>query len=131
MDNAFVDRADIKQYIGMPSECTIYKIFHHCIQELVHSKIISGAEGEVVLSYDQLKLERGTNSTLCEEFTNSKALLQIVQKSNSLSGRTLRKLPFLAIALYGPSIPIDIKQYLICLEKAVDKQMEDNKYFNV
>ncbi|XP_046842110.1 pachytene checkpoint protein 2 homolog [Xenia sp. Carnegie-2017] len=35
IDVAFVDRADIKQYIGLPSAKAIYKIYHSCIKELV------------------------------------------------------------------------------------------------
>ncbi|XP_046843692.1 pachytene checkpoint protein 2 homolog [Xenia sp. Carnegie-2017] len=35
IDVAFVDRADIKQYIGPPSAKAIYKIYHSCIKELV------------------------------------------------------------------------------------------------
>ena len=42
IDLAFVDRADIKQYIGPPSPDAIYQIYHSCIDELVkvgHSDI--------------------------------------------------------------------------------------------
>lgn len=35
IDIAFVDRADIKQYLGYPSEVAIYKIYHSCLQELM------------------------------------------------------------------------------------------------
>ncbi len=35
IDLAFVDRADIKQYIGPPSPAAIYKIYHSCILELM------------------------------------------------------------------------------------------------
>ena len=35
IDLAFVDRADIKQYIGPPSPQAIYKIYHTCIDELI------------------------------------------------------------------------------------------------
>lgn len=34
IDLAFVDRADIKQYIGPPPESGIYKILKSCILEL-------------------------------------------------------------------------------------------------
>lgn len=152
MDNAFVDRADIKQYIGLPSQCTTYKIFLTCIHELYISNIIhnnneeSRKQGsaeeqrqveEAILSYDQLKAK--TLKEIEEEgeaakkaWNNANTLLQIVQKSCTLSGRTLRKLPFLAIALFAQSaIPMSIEDYLCCLESAVNKQLEDNEYFNV
>ena len=34
IDLAFVDRADIKQYIGLPSKSAIYQIYLSCIKEL-------------------------------------------------------------------------------------------------
>lgn len=35
IDLAFVDRADIKQYIGPPSEQGIYNIYLSCLEELM------------------------------------------------------------------------------------------------
>lgn len=35
IDLAFVDRADIKQYINLPSPVAIYEIYRTCINELV------------------------------------------------------------------------------------------------
>uniref|UniRef100_H2LVI2 Pachytene checkpoint protein 2 homolog n=1 Tax=Oryzias latipes TaxID=8090 RepID=H2LVI2_ORYLA len=40
IDLAFVDRADIKQYIGPPSEKGIYNIFLSCLEELMKCQII-------------------------------------------------------------------------------------------
>ena len=40
IDLAFVDRADIKQYIGLPSPAAIYKIYMSCITELMKKGII-------------------------------------------------------------------------------------------
>lgn len=34
VDDAFLDRADIKQYVGPPSDVAIYKILYSCIKEL-------------------------------------------------------------------------------------------------
>lgn len=34
IDLAFVDRVDIKQYIGLPQSEAIYKIYFSCLQEL-------------------------------------------------------------------------------------------------
>lgn len=38
IDLAFIDRADIKQYIGPPSQRAIYEIYHSCINELMRTK---------------------------------------------------------------------------------------------
>lgn len=35
IDIAFVDRADIKKYIGHPNERAIYKIYSSCLKELM------------------------------------------------------------------------------------------------
>lgn len=34
IDVAFVDRADVKQFLGLPSVQAIYNIYYSCIQEL-------------------------------------------------------------------------------------------------
>lgn len=34
IDLAFVDRADIKQFIGLPTPRAIYAIYHSCLKEL-------------------------------------------------------------------------------------------------
>ena len=35
IDLAFLDRADVRQYIGLPSAAAVYQILHSCIQELI------------------------------------------------------------------------------------------------
>ncbi|XP_046852726.1 pachytene checkpoint protein 2 homolog [Xenia sp. Carnegie-2017] len=84
IDVAFVDRADIKQYIGPPSAKAIYKIYH------LFTSIISPATQILDLSFVD------NDVTHC-----SLELKKIAEKSYQLSGRTLRKLPFLAHALYS------------------------------
>lgn len=41
IDLAFVDRADIKQYIALPNQHAIYKIFHSCIIELMRVRFLN------------------------------------------------------------------------------------------
>lgn len=40
IDNAFIDRADIKQYIGPPSEKAIYWILRGCLEELMKRGLV-------------------------------------------------------------------------------------------
>jgi len=40
LDLAFVDRADIKQYIGHPSPRAVYAILSSCIKELMRAAVI-------------------------------------------------------------------------------------------
>ncbi|CAG8638117.1 14915_t:CDS:2, partial [Dentiscutata heterogama] len=84
IDIAFIDRADIKQYIGLPSQQAIYGILSSCIRELMRVKIIA---------------EEG------------------------MSGRTLRKMPFLAYAHFLKSwATTTLKDFLKALEHAVDNE---------
>ena len=46
IDRAFVDRADLKQYVGYPSPVAIYHIFKSAIDELV----------KVIINYNKAKL---------------------------------------------------------------------------
>lgn len=39
IDVAFVDRADIKQYIGPPSVAAIFKIYLSCLEELMKVRL--------------------------------------------------------------------------------------------
>lgn len=39
IDLAFIDRADIKQYLGIPTEQAIYQIYSSCINELIKVSI--------------------------------------------------------------------------------------------
>ena len=53
IDLAFVDRADIKQYIGPPSPAAIYKIYHSCVNELMR------------VSIDDIQCNRSNRSSIC------------------------------------------------------------------
>lgn len=120
IDLAFVDRADIKQYIGPPSPKAIYKIYHSCIKELVRTSIISPATQ--ILDLRALEVLRFVDNdvTHC-----SLKLKKIAEKSYELSGRTLRKLPFLAHALYSQSQTVCLEQFLDYLSFVVDKQFKE------
>ena len=120
IDLAFVDRADIKQYIGPPSRKAIYKIYHSCIKELVRTSIISPATQ--ILDLRALEVLRFVDNdvTHC-----SLKLKKIADKSFKLSGRTLRKLPFLAHALYSKSQAVCLDEFLDSLSVVVDKQFEE------
>jgi hypothetical protein len=48
IDLAFVDRADIKQYIGPPNQAAIYSIYYSCIQELQRQGFSSSSFGNGV-----------------------------------------------------------------------------------
>lgn len=127
MDNAFVDRADIKQYIGLPSISCIYEIYRSCINELIHSEIVVNICEKDLLSYREFK---NLESSSEPHFFLTEELVAISNRSQQFSGRTLRKIPFLAVALHSNQmIPIKLPNFLGYLKQTVEKQVEDNKYF--
>lgn len=156
MDNAFIDRVDIKQFIGYPSIATIYQIYASCILELIKCEMIfnfekddrlyqqrsqqskedEDSEEEIFLPYDDL-IEAIQNDATndyhdVESLENSRRLLEISKMSENFAGRTLRKLPFLAIALNSNEIDpyITLTQFLHSLERVVIERIQDNEYFN-
>jgi len=120
IDLAFVDRADIKQFIGLPSQSAIYKIYQTCIQELVRTKIIIG--GDNILPVETIKYKDPADSCASME------LWRLAGDSTGLSGRTLRKIPFLGLAMFcNVSRKVDMKSFLKGLKKALERQRADRE----
>ncbi|KAI8871601.1 AAA-domain-containing protein, partial [Ramicandelaber brevisporus] len=90
IDAAFVDRADIKQYIGPPSARAIYAILVSCIQELAKRGIIN----------DNVEFEDSRNVQDWMLSDESRILKSLAERCVGMSGRTLRRLPFIATALF-------------------------------
>lgn len=112
IDIAFVDRADIKYYIGPPSPNAIYTIYKSCIAELIRVGIIVASETLL----DANTTENGLTDKL----------QSIAKRSYGLSGRTLRKLPFLAHSLFIPSSTrAELQTFINALGVAVERQLEE------
>ena len=130
IDLAFVDRADIKQYVGNPSQAAVYQIFHSCVTELMRKGVVVDTSGSPCLSYRQLQLagmEVENNAT-----KNSLMLWRVAAKCAGLSGRTIRKVAFLALALFSNASVrgnITLEESLISLDKAVERQIKDREDF--
>uniref|UniRef100_A0A3Q3G4D1 Pachytene checkpoint protein 2 homolog n=1 Tax=Kryptolebias marmoratus TaxID=37003 RepID=A0A3Q3G4D1_KRYMA len=120
IDLAFVDRADIKQYIGPPSEKGIYNIYLSCIEELMKCQIVYPRQ-QLFTTYE-LETMGFAQSEVSEP---SLKLRSIAQKSKGLSGRALRKLPFLAHALFVKTPAVSLERFLDAMSRAVDKQREE------
>ncbi|KAG5858453.1 hypothetical protein JTB14_026453 [Gonioctena quinquepunctata] len=121
IDLAFVDRADIKQYLGNPSVPAIYKVYHSCINELIKAQII---KEEVLEPVESLISDQDEG-----KMPETKRLIAISQKSLGLSGRSLRKIPFLAHALFSEKPLVRLCDFLISMEKAVEKEHMERQYF--
>ena len=110
IDLAFMDRADIKQYVGPPSTGAIYQILHTCVTELVRTNIVAGEEQLLTLrELDLSGHSPGPASRLSLELWAAAKDCEAA----GLSGRTLRKIPFLALALFcDREQSLSIEQFL-------------------
>lgn len=120
IDLAFVDRADIKQFIGLPSPAAIYRIYHSCLCELMRTGIISPSES--LFDLKTLEMMRFTENTATRL---SLRLKEISASSQGLSGRVLRKIPFLAHAVYIQSSTTNLETFLNALAMAVQRQFDE------
>ncbi|XP_047217749.1 pachytene checkpoint protein 2 homolog [Girardinichthys multiradiatus] len=120
IDLAFVDRADIKQYIGPPSVKGIYNIYLSCLEELMKCQIIYPRQ-QLFTMYE-LETMGFAQSEVSE---HSLKLRNIAVKSKGLSGRALRKLPFLAHALMVKTPTVSLNKFLEAMCRTVDKQREE------
>lgn len=120
IDLAFIDRADIKQYIGHPTEQAIYKIYMSCLKELMRTKLM---EHEEIHDFSYLKkLGYEENSAT----KNSLKLKELSQESLGFSGRILRKIPFLAHAFYLRTKKCTLTRFLRAMHLAVKREKEEN-----
>lgn len=125
IDVAFVDRADIKQYIGLPSSAAIYQIYYSCLKELMRAEVIVPAE--VLLPANALSLTDFEQNCCCER---SKTLKQLSDASQGLSGRALRKVPFVAHALFlDTSEEVSLSRFLDAMATAVAHLKKERLYF--
>lgn len=125
LDLAFVDRADIKQYIGNPSPVAIFGIYRSCIDELMKTGIITPAQS--LLDLRALEFMRFVENEVTKD---SLQLRDIAIKSYGLSGRTLRKLPFIAQAMYVQKFEVSLQDFLIALDQAVMQQFKEREDLN-
>ena len=129
IDLAFVDRADIKQYVGHPSQAAVYQILHSCLQELSRAGVVMDTRGEPCLSYRQLQLA-GLQETPGGATKSSRQLWSVAGKCRGLSGRSIRKIAFLALALFSSASDrgsVPLSEFLVSLDKAVDRQIKDRE----
>uniref|UniRef100_A0A8C7JSK7 Pachytene checkpoint protein 2 homolog n=1 Tax=Oncorhynchus kisutch TaxID=8019 RepID=A0A8C7JSK7_ONCKI len=120
IDLAFVDRADIKQYIGPPSVEGIFNIYLSCLEELMKCQIVYPRQP--LLTMFELETMGFRESKVSEL---SLVLRDIAIKSKGFSGRALRKLPFLAHALFVKTPTVVLERFLEAMDLAVDKQIEE------
>ena len=101
LDTAFLDRADLKIYLGNPSSSAAASIITSCIEELIRVGIVYG------------------------DIVNSKhSIAQMGQMCNMLlSGRLLRKLPMRVFAEYIRASTCSIDQYIKVCSKLIQEEL--------
>ncbi|KLO12810.1 AAA-domain-containing protein [Schizopora paradoxa] len=127
IDSAFVDRADITEYIDYPPATAVYEILRSTLTELMKKGIVVSSDvppgDEAATFYKTLSLETGdgtSNSlqTLIASFDLATTmgekdlrqrvgccLFSLATQCKGMSGRALRRLPVLAHARYIGLMP--------------------------
>lgn len=114
IDLAFLDRADIRQYIGNPDVPAIRAIYKTMLAELMTTGIVQREDLEVEDSHEGL-------------------LSRLAEASIGLSGRTLRKLPLLAHAqhtsshLYEENQKIRLPDFLDAMLLALEQHLGEQR----
>ncbi|KAK0947492.1 hypothetical protein LTR29_001100 [Friedmanniomyces endolithicus] len=140
IDQAFLDRVDIKQLVPSPSPAAIYNILRSCLNELIRSNLVNAPTTTVqtpetwtllsstpelpTLSHVQIHLMDPTHS----HTPGYRVWALAAQKCSGFSGRTLRRLPILGLAMYtwgGESVTLD--EVVAALEAAVEQELKAMK----
>ncbi|KAJ9568305.1 hypothetical protein OSB04_004271 [Centaurea solstitialis] len=130
IDIAFVDRADIKAYVGPPTLQARYEILRSCLQELLRTGILSSSQdgdGVILQSYACLtdKLATATTENSQSHWNISKYLLEAAEACEGLSGRSLRKLPFLTHAALVDSQCHDPTKFLRTMINTITRERSE------
>lgn len=120
IDAAFVDRVDLKQYIGYPCLEARYEILKSCVQELERVGIIAKMSNEIK-SYTFAETQEKVQDV--NKVSQERLLLQCAEAAKDLSGRSLRKLPFQSHAFFVRSNDaVPIEQFLTSLKHGIEKE---------
>ncbi|GAA5842023.1 hypothetical protein JCM9279_002758 [Rhodotorula babjevae] len=127
IDNAFIDRADIKQYIGLPPAAAVYWILKSCLNEIMRAGLIPPV---ALHEYKALEVLESTGSAGAqdadEETRCSELLFALAHQCQGLSGRTLRRLPVLAHARHiAVSFASSARPRLATWLEAIRKTVEE------
>jgi pachytene checkpoint protein 2 len=133
IDLAFLDRADIVQFIGEPSVDAVFKIIVSSLNELAAKGIIiadSPEDGRDDFNIETISsFVKFSDLQKCPPFSTGNILAQICKEAhaNGSSGRTLRKLPFLAHALFLKKSSATLREFLIALRSSVGFQKQSKE----
>lgn len=119
IDRAFVDRADIKQYVGLPPLTAVRYMLDTAVQELVVKGVIMGEPRWSRKKVEEEEEALGRLAAFCHH--------------HGFSGRTVRKLPFLALVQAGPpeGEGRQVAAFLATLGEAAERQVEERSQLDL
>ncbi|XP_070509839.1 pachytene checkpoint protein 2 homolog [Chironomus tepperi] len=124
IDLAFLDRADIVMMIEQPSFDAILKIISSAINELADKGMIvpdSIDDGRDDFNIDTINnYETFLELQHFSPFSTANIMCHVCKEAAGISGRSLRKLPFLAHALFLKKSTATLREFLIAMRSAVD-----------
>lgn len=119
IDVAFVDRADMKVFIGPPGPRAIYSILHSAAMEMQQKGIITGS---LELRNDAFEFPKDAQTH------HERTLIEMTKEFKGVSGRTLRKIPFLAHMRFLKKENYSIGEFLTALRKALHRERKDRRH---
>ncbi|KAI8855005.1 P-loop containing nucleoside triphosphate hydrolase protein [Chytridium lagenaria] len=119
IDAAFIDRADLKQYIGYPSKNAVYAMLCSTVEELMRRQLIHPSCSLI----DWRAIDIFSRDT--DTASISHDLYHIAEMCRDFSGRTIRKLPFLTYAIYlQTKTAITAPKFLEALKMVVEGELK-------
>ncbi|KAI0269239.1 thyroid receptor-interacting protein 13 [Gloeopeniophorella convolvens] len=108
IDSAFVDRADIVQYIDLPPSEAIYTILRSCLLELIVKGVVAHVEVPTLDEaryFERATVDTDSSLTMAASQRPRQVAIQLFRlaqkcRDQKMSGRSLRRLPVLAHARY-------------------------------
>eukprot|EP01135_Chromosphaera_perkinsii_P001229 Nk52_evm2s163 gene=Nk52_evmTU2s163 len=117
IDTAFIDRADLKIFVDLPPPKCIYGMLRSAVLELMRTKLISPHER--ILDMKDVEVLAFNDSPVTRP---SLRLWHAAQKATGISGRTVKKVPFIAYSLLGhPAVGCcTFEMFMDCLDEAIE-----------
>ena len=126
IDDAFVDRADIKRFIGNPGEQGRYIILQDCIDVRNEQEYMKNQElSRVGVLKDNVNWKLFTQ--LNEEYEEDRLLISLVKESEGFSGRTLRKLPFTTYSKWCCGREVTCNEFIYYMKRCIEVGKKDNE----
>lgn len=114
VDAAFIDRADVKLYIGLPCLAARYEILRSGVAELTRVGIVAD-DASSLPAFNEVD----------EAMTTEKnELMTLARMAEGLSGRSLRRLPLQAHARLSRKSSASLSDYLSALKGAIEAELQ-------